>query len=352
VSAPTTPPRWIDERTVVATIGLRDAIDAIRAVLVAQSAGTAVAMRKSVLALSNGGSLHALGGELRDRGVVGTKTWCHTPGGAQPLVVLSSANYGRVLAVIEAFALGQLRTGATSAIATDHLASPSASVLAMIGTGRQAAAQAAAVAYVRPLREIRVHSRDATRRAAMAARIERTLDVRCRPTGTVEDAVAGADIVTLVTRATAPVLMSGAVEPGTHVNAIGAVTPERTEFEGSLLDRCTPVVADSIEQARALASELRAHFGDDQARWASVVPLCDVVARDERRPPDADVTLFKSLGLGLSDLAVGLAVLERAAEAELGHRLPSYDPPEALDGTSSLDGASTANGTSSTEEHR
>lgn len=330
-------PRWIDERTVLASIGLREAIEAIRSVLAAQSTGTAVAMRKSVLALSNGGSLHALGGELSDRGVVGTKTWCHTPGGAQPLVVLSSLDDGRVLAVIEAFALGQLRTGATSAIATDHLAGPSASVLALIGTGRQAVAQAAAVAYVRPLREVRVHGRDPSRRSAMAARIERGLGVPCRPADTVEDAVAGADIVTLVTRATAPVLGSAMVEPGAHVNAIGAVTPERTEFEASLLDRCTRVVADSVEQARALASELRSYFGDDEDGWMSVVPLCDAVAGDERRPPDADVTLFKSLGLGLSDLAVGLAVLQRASDGELGLRLPSYHPPDAFHGASPIE---------------
>ncbi len=317
-------PIWIDEATVAASVGLGDAIDAVRATLRAQASGTAVPMPKAVLPISTGGSLHALGGEMTELGFIGTKTWCHTPGGAQPLLILYSPQDGSVRAVIEAFALGQLRTSATSAVATDVLARADADVFALIGTGKQAWAQAAAVAAVRPLREVRVFGRDADRRAAMVARIRATLHVATHAAGSVAEAVRGAGIVTLATRATAPILDVGDVEPGTHVNAIGAVTPERREFDPQLLARSAVVAADSVEQARTLSSELREFFGDDDAGWRTVRRLCDLVAGDRARPGDADVTVFKALGLGLSDIGVGVLALTRAQATAAVRQLPPY----------------------------
>lgn len=317
-------PVWLDESTVAASLDLHDAIDAVRATLRAQAAGAAIPMPKSVLQISTGGSLHALGGEMIELGFIGTKTWCHTPGGAQPLLILYSPQDGSVRAVIEAFALGQLRTSATSAVATDVLARPDADVFALIGTGKQAWAQAAAVAAVRKVREVRVYGRDPERRSAMASTIAASLNVEAHPVASVAQAVRGAGIVTLVTRATDPILHAGDINPGTHVNAIGAVTPERREFDSDLLGRASVVAADSVEQARALSSELRMFFGDDDAGWRTVRPLCKVVASGEGRPEGADVTVFKALGLGLSDIGVGVVALRRAESAQTGHRLWPY----------------------------
>jgi alanine dehydrogenase len=314
---------WITEAHVARGVTLCESIEAVRAVLRALDAGEAVPMRKAVLPIAGGGSLHCVGGDLTSRGVTGVKSWCYTPGGAQPLVTLFGRT-GQVLAVVEAFALGQLRTAATSALATERLARPDAQVLAMVGTGRQALAQVAAVCHVRPIRLVRVFSRDPAHRDALAERVEARLEVRCEPAPSVESATGDADVITLATRASEPFLRPEMVARGAHVNAIGAVTPERREFAPELLERCTVVTADSVEQARDLSWELQQHYGDgdrDDDAWSTVVPLSTLVGRDEVRPADADVTLLKALGLGLSDLALGLLAYERTASSP-GSALP------------------------------
>src|SRR5262249_62400284 len=101
--------------------------------------------------------------------VVGTKTWAHTTGGATPLLILFDAENGDLLAIVEAFVLGQLRTGGISGVATRWLAAPDADEMALIGTGKQAAPQLAAVAAVRRLRRGRGWGRGAGKQAALPA---------------------------------------------------------------------------------------------------------------------------------------------------------------------------------------
>src|SRR5206468_2268289 len=89
---------------------------------------------------------------------------------------------------------------------------------------------------------------------------------------------------------------------------------ERAEFDPTLLERAAVVTADSVEQAQRLASELR--------EWPEITPLCQVVAAARGRPADADITLLKAMGMGISDLALGLAVVAAAEERDLGRPLP------------------------------
>lgn len=303
-----TPAVWLREADVVDALDLSGAVDAVAAGFAAEAAGRAVTMVKTHLAWP-GGQLHAVGGMLDD--VVGTKTWAHTAGGAQPLLVLFGRDDGRVVAVIEAFALGQMRTAAVSAVLTDCLARTDADTMAMCGTGKQALAQVAAVAAVRPLRRVQVWSPNEDRRAAFASRVETELDLAAVACGSPADVCAEADVVTVATRASAPFLASADVERGVHLNAVGAITPERAELEPALVERCV-VVADNVAQARELSAELGDAYGDDDAAWARVRSLADVVAAGAGRPADADVTLGKAMGVGLADVAIGVACLHAA----------------------------------------
>ena len=110
------------------------------------------------------------------------------------------------------------------------------------------------------------------------------------------------------------------------MNAVGAISPERTEFEPALLDRCAAVVADSVPQVKNLSSELIAYYGRDQSRWRAVRPLSAVVAEGKGRAPGADLTLFKAMGMGISDLALGIEILRRASEQRLGREFPHPQP--------------------------
>ena len=138
----------------------------------------------------------------------------------------------------------------------------------------------------------------------------------------VADAVAGARVITLVTRATAPILHTDMVEPGSHINAVGAITPERAELDAGVVDRCDLIVTDSIDQARRLASELIEHWRDRPEAWDAMRPLSFVVAQDVGRPPGADLTLFRPMGIGLADVAIGARVLASAEAANAGRQLP------------------------------
>jgi ornithine cyclodeaminase len=286
---------WITEAEVQARLTLPRAIDAIEAALAREAAGDAATMVKTHLAWGDGHTLHAIGGV--DGDLVGTKTWAHTAGGASPLLILWDSETGERRAIIEAFALGQLRTAAMSGVATRLLADPSTAVAAVIGTGKQALPQVQALATVLPITSVRVHSRDPDHRAAMVARVEAAVGIEAIATDSVAAAVDGAGVVTTVTRATVPFLDASMVAGGTHVNAVGAITPERAELCPDLVDRCL-IVTDSVEQARRLASEVE---GRD------LVPLSSLVGRPR---PAADVTLFKAMGIGLADVALGRAILE------------------------------------------
>ncbi|HEV2439269.1 MAG TPA: ornithine cyclodeaminase family protein [bacterium] len=314
-------PLWISEAEAASLVDMDAAIGALDEALRLEAAGDAVNMTKTHTAWP-GGSLHAIGATLRRDGIAVTKTWVNTPRGSTPLVLLFDAAAGRLLAVLEAFALGQLRTSGISGIATRALARGDARTFAIIGTGEQALPQAAAVAAVRPIRSIRVFSRDAARREAFARRVEETLGIEASAASSVADAVRGADVVTLVTRATEPFLTSAMVGRGTHVNAVGAITPERAEFEPALLARCAVTAIDNLAQARALSAEFMAYFTAGGRDWSGVTPLSALVARGQTRPKDADLTLFKAMGMGISDLAVGLRCYRTAVERGIGRSIP------------------------------
>ncbi len=307
--------RWVSEQEVVSLLGLGAAVSALRRGFAAEGAGTAKALEKTLLSFDGHSTLHALGAAFSEDHVVGTKSWAHTPGGADPALLLFDTRTGNLRAVVEAFALGQLRTAGTAALATDLLARADATRMALIGTGKQALAQVAAVAHVRPITEVLVHSRDATRRSEFALRITDELGIACRPVATTGEAVDGADIVTLVTRATEPVLTSGMIEAGVHVNAVGAIDLARREFEPEILARCASVVTDSLPQARNFSSELRAFYGSDEAAWDAVRPLGAVVLAENFRARDSSaVTLFKGMGSGVEDVALGVAILAGLGE--------------------------------------
>jgi ornithine cyclodeaminase len=281
------------------------------------------------VAWNGGHTLHALGGVATGAALAGAKTWAHTGGGATPLLMLWDADNGRLRAVIEAFALGQLRTASMSGVATRWSSRPDATTMAVIGTGKQALAQVAAVAAVRPIRHLVVFSPTVEHRDRFVARVaDAGRGVPSKAASSVAEAVAGADVITTVTRATEPVPRSADVSPGTHVNAVGAITPERRELTPEVLERCSLIAADSVPAAVRLARELHDVAPD------RIVPLSAIVAGTVCRPVDADLTLFKAMGIGLADLALGDEVLRRAVAQGRGRPFPH---PARLDPRLTLD---------------
>jgi ornithine cyclodeaminase len=313
-------PLWISEAEVVAALHLGEAIDALERCLPLEAKGQARSMAKTHATWGGGHTLHAIGAVIEGAGVVGTKSWAHTSGGATPLLLLWGAEDGKLLAIIEAFALGQMRTGGIAGVATRWMASEGADELAIIGTGKQSLTQVAAVAAVRRLRRIRVFSPTEEHRRKFVAELTALLpEIESREAGSVEAALDGAPIVTLVTRARQPFVSSRMLARGSHVNAVGAITPEREEFAQDVFDRVDAIAVDNIASVQALSAEFRRRFAED---WSSVRPLSAVVASKTSRPATADLTLFKAMGMGLSDLALGIEILARIRRSGGGRVLP------------------------------
>jgi ornithine cyclodeaminase len=316
-------PIWVSEQEAEQLLSLEDAIDVLADAYRLQAAGAASSLRRAHL--REGDSiLHAVGGAIAGAGLTGTKTWTYTPAGASPLLVLFSLTDGRVLGVVEAFAMGQMRTAATTGLGTRVLARPEAESLALLGTGKQAFSQARAISCVRRVRHVRLFGRDLGRRADLAERLRDALGVAVSEHSAVAETLAGADIVTTVTRSPDPVVTGDMLEPGMHLNAVGAIVAARRELDEAAVGRCDVVVADSVTQARDDAGELRAAAACGLLDWDRVRGLDDVV---DRRPEalrvPTDITLFKALGVGLSDVALGAEILRRAHAAGAGWQLPA-----------------------------
>jgi len=253
------PALWVTESDVVSLMDMPAAIRALEAGLRAEARGAAINMTKTHVSWPAGdaspgqagveGTLHAIGAAFPDAGFVGTKTWAHTPQGATPLVILYDSGTGTLRAVIEAFAMGQLRTGAASGLATRLLSAEDAVELAIIGTGKQALTQVAAVHAVRPLERVRVFGRDAGRRRRFSERVRKDLGLDVVEAESVEEAVRGAPIVTAVTRARDPFLFAPMVARRRPHHAVAPSCRPAPKWPATCSPAARKSSRDSPEQA-------------------------------------------------------------------------------------------------------
>ena len=318
-------PRWISETDVVQLIDLGGAIEALTRGLLEEAAGSARNMEKTAAHWGKSSNMHAIGAVFEGANVFGTKTWGNTPdGGSTPLLILWNATSAKLFAIIEARALGQMRTGAMSAIATRWMSAHDADDFAIIGSGKQALTQVAAVAAVRPLRRIRVFSPTAAKRIVFAEKLRSEFPgTEIRVADDAARATDGAPIITLITRAREPVIASSMVARGAHVNAAGAITKERREFSQDLFARATLVAVDTLPATRQLSAEFIDWY--DGARggdWSPVQPISAIVAAGRPRPANTDLSLFKPMGMGISDVSLGIEIVRRAQASGIGRTMP------------------------------
>jgi ornithine cyclodeaminase/alanine dehydrogenase-like protein (mu-crystallin family) len=162
-------------------------------------------------------------------------------------------------------------------------------------------------------RAVAVFARNREKQMAFCEQLAAELSLPVRPAGSAEDAVAGADIVVTATNSSTPVVMSEWLAPGTHVNAMGANAASRRELDAQIVRRAALLVTDDVAQAKTEAGEFIDLARTGELDWNDLVPLHRIVAEPNlRRDPNA-VTLFKSLGVGLEDLAIASLLYDRAA---------------------------------------
>ncbi len=224
---------------------------------------------------------------------------------------------GEPRAAFDGATVTAMRTGAASGVATLLLARPDAHVLGLFGAGAQAAWQVTAVCAVRPIDEVRVYARDESRRSAFAATLADDLEpaVAVRAMSDAEAAVRGADVICAVTTATSPVFDAAWLEPGAHVNGIGAYRADMVELPPALFGRATVVAVDERRAALAEAGDILAAI-DAGLLDASRLVEIGTIRRDwvAGRDPEA-ITAFKSVGLAAQDLAAVEIAARRLLDA-------------------------------------
>jgi ornithine cyclodeaminase/alanine dehydrogenase-like protein (mu-crystallin family) len=314
---------YLDAATLRAAAPMEELLDAVEAAYRAVSAGRDRSPLRSHVPIGTGDLLlmpgvreDGAGASVKLVTVVPENTGRGLPT-VQALVVWFEADTGRPLALLDGSALTAMRTGAASGVATRLLARRDAHVLALFGAGGQAEWQVRAIAAVRSLEEVRVVTRHREGREAFAERMADELALRVEPVGSPEEALDGADLVACATTSATPVFPAGAVAGGTHVNGIGAFRIGMVEIAPELFGRADLVAVDSRQAALAEAGDLVAAIERGILAEDGFVEIGSV-DRDlaTSRAPSA-ITIFKSVGLAIQDLAAAELIVRRLGISEL-----------------------------------
>jgi alanine dehydrogenase len=264
--------------------------------------------------------LHTMSAAAKSLGVMGSKVYATSrKGPAQFHVALFDGKTGALLCLMQADWLGQVRTGAASGVATQYMARPDATEVGVFGSGKQARTQVLAICRVRRIRQVQVYSPNEEHRRHFAAEMSERCQTEVVPVSRPEMAAADKDIVVTATNSREPVLLGHWLAQGTHVNAIGSNFLGKAELDAAALRRCNAVVVDSKDQARIEAGDFQQALEDGSLHWSEVRELGQViVGRHTARKHAQDITLFKSLGIALEDVAVAGKVYARAQAEGLG----------------------------------
>ena len=210
-------------------------------------------------------------------------------------------------------------TGAASAVAARYMAREDASVVGVIGSGFQAVSQLEAICKVRPISSARVYSPNAEHRNAYAKDMSERLGIEVTPVQSARLAVEGVDILVTITASPTPVFDGDWLQPGTHVTAVGGANAYVTELDDITIQRSDVLVVDDVAQARIECGELIMPASRGIILWEQLRELWQVVGgvAPGRNSPQ-DITLFKSLGMALWDIAVAKAVYDKAVVQGVG----------------------------------
>jgi ornithine cyclodeaminase/alanine dehydrogenase-like protein (mu-crystallin family) len=294
------PVPFLEEDAIRPLLRLEDLIPAMKQALIDFSSGRVLQPVRSIVPVPphNGlmGLMPAVYGEIMgtklvnvypDNGMRGLTTH-------QAVIVVFDATTGVTLATMDGRLITELRTAAVSAVATDLLSPAKVSSLAILGSGVQARAHFRALSRVRKFDDVRVWSRNAENASALAKQIGAR-------TCSAEDAVRGADVIVTVTNSPEPILHGRWVKPGALVNAVGAVGPSRRELDSEVMRGA--VIVDSREAALK-------ESGDVLLAKASVDAELGELLSGAKEMPSAEITVFKSLGIAVEDLAAAKLVLQ------------------------------------------
>jgi len=322
----------LQHHEIIGLLSPEEIIETLRAALIEQSKGMVQLPPRTTVDSSSGhGWLRMMPAILNGSNVMGFKAMHSTPGvGVGYYVALYDLPTGELLAEIDADWLTAQRTAATAALGADMLAAKDIGSVGILGSGEQARSMLIAASKVRRLSKARVFSPTPANREAFVEKMSQDLGLDITAVDSAEEAVVGCDLLLSVYRAGGePLVSADWIGPGMHICAASSVRPAARELEDQVWRKASAVAVDDREHAfesgdgrSALASK---SFSREQA-----VELWELVSGQKTgRTSKTDITLFKSVGTALQDLAIAKAIYDRAKVKGLGHdvgRFPRMRP--------------------------
>lgn len=298
--------RHVTDEMIDAAVTPAEAQAVLRDALHCQGRGEA-AMQERIRTEAGGVKLSTLGAVIPGQQVAGAKVYTTIAGQFHFVILLFSAQDGRPLASFDAGAITRLRTAACSVIAAGYLARPDARRLALLGCGVQGQAHALQMAEAFGLTRIDVF--DPHAQPATLAALEQRCEVPVRHCADAETAIGGADIAVTASRATEPLFRGEALPSGCFVAAIGSSLPHARELDDTALRRASLIAVEWKQQTLREAGDLVRAAPDALSPQGKLVELADLVTgRVAGRRHADEITLYKSVGIGLQDVALaGLA---------------------------------------------
>jgi alanine dehydrogenase len=316
-------PLTLTDHEVRQVLTMTDAIVALEEALKAQARGKVVLGERVNMMLPNGW-IRLAPAALLQEDVLGYKEFhLSLPVGVRYTIHLFEASTGRPLALMDAQHITDMRTGATSAIATKYLATPSATTVGVIGSGAEARTQLEALACVRQISQVKVFSPNAERRARFAEEMSTRLELVIVPVSSREEAIEGSDllIAATFTRDQGPVLFERHLRPGLHISSIGSTLPNQRELDSTVWPLVDRIVVDTSLVLKESGDVLAASKAGTLDAL-KILALEDIIAgKAPGRTSNDEVTLFKSVGTAVQDIVIGYAVYKEAIRGGLGHEI-------------------------------
>ncbi len=316
----------INQSEVAELMPMGECIGVMTRALVALARGEAILPLRQTLRLSDESLLCLMPSYLKDIQAVGAKVISVFPGNRergldshQGAVLLFEAKRGSLVAVVDATAITAIRTAAVSAVATQLLARPEVQDLAILGSGTQARAHLEAMLLVRKIRRARVWSlptEDAFRFAKIASQRYRLPIEACE---TAQEAVTDADLICTTTSAREPVLKGDWISPGAHINAVGSSVPSTRELDSPAVAKSRLFVdrrESAVNEAGDFLFPMREGVISEKHIRGEIGEL--LLGRLKGRTSPDEITLFKSLGLAIEDLAAAHYIYQKAREKQAG----------------------------------
>ncbi len=321
----------VDHAQVRKLMTMEECIDVMKNALKSLTVGKAGMPLRSVMPLSgNTGFLGMMPAYMEDLNIMGLKVISVFPANHesgydshQGAVMIFETVHGKPLAMVDAGSITAIRTAAVSAVATDLLAREDAGDLAILGSGTQAVSHLEALLVVRKIRQVRVWSLPMDHARQFARTQSKRKGINIEPFETVHEAVQGADIICTLTPSPEPILLGSSIMSGAHINAIGACTSVARELDTDAVVKSRLFVdrrESTISEAGDFMIPKKEGAIDDAHILGEIGEL--LTGRVEGRKTEHEITLFKSLGLAVEDLAAAYYIFQKAKEKKAGMLTP------------------------------